>query len=106
MYFAIRCQLFTGKTNTVTSRINIKNEIPSKMPQVLDVSHELDLSPWKDMLHSENLGPFAETLYAEEVDFTSNVHKIKGVVLGVDCKSYRWTLQVQHVTLVLLISIH
>lgn len=94
MFFSLRSQGLSGITVTETSTITILNQIPSEVPQVFDLSADVYLEPLKDILHTENLGPQAQELYELEVDFSSDVDKISGAVLGVECGEYMWHVQV------------
>lgn len=48
----------------------------------------------KDYLHSTNLGELNSELHNNDMDFTSENSAVCGAVLGCDCGSYTWSLQV------------
>ena len=99
LYLIVRCVSDTGIIGQRAERILLEDLDPMSGIYAYDFPVHYNLDSLHDLLHSSDLGNMTYVLHDTDVDFSSIHDGIAGVVSGVECANYEWSLQVSSLKL-------
>ena len=94
MYFLVRCMNDAGVVGTSVKEIALHDLQPESGVKVYDLDLHTNLAVSDDLLTSSNRGNVTRYFHHADIDWTNETRGVAGVVTGIGCDLFSWTLQV------------